>query len=238
MKKYIALFVALISLSSNLAHAKFAGDLGIGGEIADLGTSSYIEKVDGNLTPANKIQTGLKAVPTIDVSNGINYELIGVYSGVGVNGLNTSPHRDAIGVQGTVFKNSTDANAIGLKCSVYDALPGGTSTCLEVSFPYSQAGTPTAGVIFRAPSWATGLTGISFAKNPHAYKYATDYAGAPIAMGSKNGVVYCLQFNDATAELDYIKNCGTAYEEVVGQVAMATTVPTAAIQFKGKKPRR
>lgn len=220
MKKYIALFIALISLGSNLAHAKFAGDLGGAGEIADLSASDYIQKVGGSLTPANKIQTGLKAVPTINVDGGVNYELIGVYSGVGVNGLNTAPHRDAIGVQGTVFKNSADANAVGLKCSVYDAIPGGTSTCLEVSFPYSQAGTPTVGIAMTPPGYATGLIGMSFAKNPQAYKYATDYAGAPVAMGSKAGSTYCIQFNDATANLDYIKNCGTSSEQLVGTITV------------------
>jgi len=235
MKILIAVLALLVTFN---AHAKgFAGDMGLAGEMVDLSTSDFIQKVEGILTPANKIQTGLKVRPSINVDGGVNYELIGVYSGVGVNGLNVAQHRDAIGVQGTVFKNSADANAVGLKCSVYDAIPGGTSTCLEVSFPYSQAGTPTNGISMQPSNFATDLVGISFAKNPQAYKYATDYAGAPVAMGSKAGSTYCIQFNDATAELDYIKNCGTASEEVVGQVAMASA-PPAAIQFKGKKPRR
>ncbi len=222
MKNIIVIGIMLFF--SSLTHAKFVGDLGIAGEIVDLSTSDFIEKVEGGLTPANKIQTGLKVVPSISVDSGVGYELVGVYSGVSVNGLNIAQHRDAIGVQGTVFKNSADNNAVGLKCSVYDMIPGGTSTCLEVSFPYSQTGTQTAGVIFKAQSWATGLIGMSFAENPQAYKYATDYAGAPVAMGSKSGSTYCIQFNDATAELEYIKDCGSSVEIVVGTLTITPKV--------------
>lgn len=224
MKKLITLFT-LLALCNNLVYAKFAGeDFGIAGEMVDLSTSDYIQNVDGSLVPANKIQAGLKVVPSINVNGGVSYELIGVYSGVRVNGLNAAQHRDAIGVQGTVFKNSADANAVGLKCSVYDMIPGGTSTCIEVSFPYSQAGTPTNGISMQPSNFATNLVGISFAKNPQAYRYATDYAGAPVAMGSKSGSTYCIQFNDATAELDYIKDCGSSAEIVVGTLTITPKV--------------
>lgn len=222
MKKIISVILCLLAVSANAKG--FLGDMGITGEMIDLSTSDFIQKVEGNLTPANKIQTGLKAVPTINVDGGVSYELIGVYGGVSVNGFNTSPHRDAIGVQGTVIKNSADANAVGLKCSVYDAIQGGTSTCLEVSFPYSQAGTPTNGISMQPSNFATGLVGISFAKNPQAYKYATDYAGAPVAMGSKLGSTYCIQFNDVTAELEYIKDCGSSAEIVVGTLTITPKV--------------
>jgi len=217
MTKLIAVLMCLFAVP---ASAKgFLGDMGVAGEIVDLGTSEYIQKVEGSLTPANKIQTGLKVVPTINVDSGINYELIGMYSGVGVNGFNTAPHRDAIGVQGTVFKNSADANAVGLKCSVYDALPGGTSTCLAIDYPYPQAGTPTAGITLLGSSWAEGLLGIEVI-NPQSYKHSINLNGSKMAVGGKSGSTYCLQFNEAALQIDYIKDCGTPAESVVGRVAI------------------
>lgn len=219
MKTYLALFITLLSVNSGIAQAKFVGDLGVAGEMVDLYASDSVEVVDAKLlTPANKIQSGLKVDTRMDVSNGVDYHLIGVASLVQVNGLNISAHRTAIGVQGTVIKNSADANVTGLKCSVYDAIAGGTSTCLEVSFPLPLAGTVTTGVKMSPPSFATDIVGISFAQNPQAYKYTVDHAGAPISMGTKNGVRYCLQFNDSTADLEYIKNCGTDTEQIVGKV--------------------
>lgn len=222
MERIILIFTVLV-LCSNAAQAKFFSDIGglnSGVDDTDLSVSGAMQKIEGNLVPADKVQNGLKVVPLIVVDSGVSYKLIGVFSGVWVSGVNAAPHRDAIGVQGNVFKNSADNRAVGLKCGVYDYLPGGSSTCLVVDFPMPQPGTPTVGISMEAPSFASGLVGLSFAKNPHAYKYATDYAGAPIAMGSKAGSVYCIQFNEVTANLEYIKNCGTSSEQVVGTITI------------------
>lgn len=214
------LFCAIFAIGlTGSASAEFFGDYGVSGEIVDLRTSVAMEEITGILTPSNEVQAGLRVTPTINVDNGIDYSLIGVFSGVSVNGFNTARHRDATGVQGTVFKNSANANATGLKCSVYDYLPGGTSTCLRVSYPYPQDGTPTAGIILEGSTWAQGLKGV-VVENPDSFESSIDLNGSKIAVGSKDGSKYCLQFNAATAGIDYIKDCGTTAEKVVGKISI------------------
>jgi hypothetical protein len=214
------LFSALAIISLVLcqqAEAKFID--GIAGEIVNLRGSKTVMKVDGNFTPNNEVRTGVKATPNMNAGNGNDYELIGVYGGPTVSGLGNPAHRDTIGVQGTVFKNSADANAIGVRCSVYDFMPGGTSTCLAIDYPYPQAGTPTAGITLLGSSWASGLLGIEIV-NPESYKHSINLNGSRMAVGSTDGTAYCLQFNKDTAKLDYIKHCGTERQEVIGQVSI------------------
>lgn len=218
-------------LVCSTAQAKFAGDLGIAGEVLDLYDADAVERVDAKLlAPANKVQNGLQVDSRIDVSNGVDYHLIGVASLVQVNGLNISAHRDAIAVQGTVIKNSSDAHVVGLKCGIYDAIAGGSSTCLTIDYPLPLSGTPTAGITFQGSSFADGLLGVEFL-NPQSYKHSINLNGSKIAMGSKNGSVYCLQFNPDTAGLDYLKDCGTPQESVHGvvQIGSAPSAPPPVV---------
>lgn len=227
MKKYLALFITLLSVNSGIANAKMCnGQLGLACEIVETKNSLAEETINTSLVSINDAQSGLKVTSGLNVWNNKNYGFVGVLSAPSVNGFSSATIQKMTGVQGTVFKNSASANATGLRCSVYDFIPGGSSTCLSVDFPMSQAGTATTGIDMQPPSYAADLVGISFEQNPQAYKYTVDHAGAPVSMGTKNGVRYCLQFNDATADLEYIKNCGTNAEQIVGKVMIVSQPST------------
>ena len=231
MTKLLAVFALLFAVS---AHAMTQDD-GIT-EGVNLITSRSTQKITGNLTP-NGLHVGLKVAPVMYEGNNQDYTLIGIlgypFAATHDHVSHVSNYRDVIGVQGSVFKAS-GADAVGLKCSIYDNAAGGTSTCLIIDFPYPQEGTQTAGVIMRGSTWATGLIGFEV-ENPQSYKFSFDFNGSKLAMGRKAGITYCLKFNTETAELDYLKNCGEANEEVIGQVAMADDKPK---QPKPHKPKR
>lgn len=233
MKNIISVF-ALCFFAIN-AHSE-GMDEGV-----NLITSRSTQRIGGNLTPYG-VHVGLKVAPVMYEGNSQDYTLIGVlgypFAAKQDRYNHVSNYRDVIGVQGSVFKSS-GADAVGLKCSIYDNLAGGTSTCLIIDFPYPQEGTQTAGVIMRGSTWATGLIGFEV-ENPQSYKYSFDFNGSKLAMGSKNGVVYCLQFNVDMEELNYIKNCGTANEEIAGQVSIkiGTSNPPWAPNKNSYKPKR
>lgn len=216
--------IAVLMLS--ISHVAYAlNDDGLLG-LRDLMTRSYVQKIDGKFTPSNRVQLGLNVTPTMFEGNNIDYTLIGVLGMPSVQTWQTNPHisnyRTVIGVQGSVYK-ATPADAVGLKCSIFDTAPGGTSTCLTISFPYPQEGTPTAGILLEGSTWASGLLGIEV-DNPQSYKHSINLNGSRMAMGSKSGVVYCLRFNDITAELEYIKDCGSSAEIVVGTLTITPKV--------------
>lgn len=231
MKSLIAILAALFITCNTHAMTQIEGIT----EGTDLVTSYAVQKIVKSTTPYG-LYVGFKSMPIIYEGNSVDYTLIGILGypfAATLEGTNhASNYRSVIGVQGSVYKASK-ADAIGLKCSIYDNLPGGTSTCLTISFPYPQEGTHTAGVIMEGSTWATGLIGFEV-ENPQSYKYSFDFNNSKLAMGSKDNVVYCLQFNQVTAEMNYIKNCGTSSEKIIGQVAISTA-PTVS---KYTKPKR
>lgn len=232
MKNLIAVFLMCVSIS---AFASFDptvpdsfswDDMDASFKNKNLHDSSYTQQIKGNYQNANQIQTGLKVITDLTVDNPNGYELIGIYSGAIARGANTAKRQKVTGILGAAFKVGK-MNAFGLECDVFDFEVGGTSSCLGINFTLPNPG--AIGIRMQPPSYATGLIGVSFADNPQAYKYATDYAGAPVAMGSKSGSHYCIKFNETTAELEYIKNCGSASEVIVGTL---TITPPKVIYTK------
>lgn len=226
---------AFASFDPNVPDSFSWDDMDTSFKNKNLADSAYTQQIKGNFRNMNQIQTGLKVITDLTVDNPNGYELIGIYSGAIARRNNDAKRQKVTGILGAAFKVGK-MNAFGVECDVFDFEVGGSSSCLGINFTLPNPG--AVGISFNPPRYATGLIGMSFAKNPQAYKYATDYAGAPVAMGSKSGSTYCIQFNDATAELDYIKNCGTASEEVVGQIAMIKDKPKPPKPIAAYKPKR
>lgn len=217
MKRII--FAASLIISCGAAQAKMCnGQLGIACDILEIKNSHAEETINTSLVPVNDAQSGLKVTSSLNVANNVNYGFVGVLGAPSVNGLSVAPIQEMTGVQGTVFKNSASANVTGLRCSVYDFIAGGTSTCLSVEFPYSQAGTNTTGVVLSAGPYnqPNSITGVAVTGNKAAFKVGVDMGGTRLAMGSKDGILYCFKFNPVTAGVDYVKYCGETNEAVVG----------------------
>lgn len=219
MKNLFALALVLLSSSAFavLDPDESSWDDRTNSKNKDLSVSAYTQQIKGNYRNTNQIQTGLKVITDLAVDNPNGYELIGIYSGAIARGNNTAKRQKVTGVLGAAFKLG-QMNAFGLECDVFDFEVGGTSSCLGINFTLSNPG--AIGVRMQPPSYATGLIGISFAENAHAYAHSIDFAGTPVAMGSKSGSTYCIQFNESTAELEYIKNCGSVSEMVVGTLTI------------------
>ncbi len=220
MKHFLFAVLAMFSMTSFAGG--FLGDEGAGGRNKDLADMQYTQLWAGSYMPANTLQANLKVLSTMTVRNTLGYELIGIYSGATATRDSTALHQDVTGISGVAFKDSTTANATGMECDVFNLKVGGTSRCMRIKFTLSNPG--DIGVRMEPPSYASDLIGISFADNAHAYKYTVDHAGAPVSMGVKNGVRYCIQFNEVTTDLEYIKNCGTDSEQVIGRITITPIV--------------
>jgi hypothetical protein len=212
------LFAVLILISTSSFAGGFLGDYGPGGRNLDLADAAYIKLTEGRFRPNNQIQTGLKINTRMLGFSDVDYELISVYGVAVAVRDSTARHQTATGISGVSFKDSATANTAGVECDAFNFFLGGSSSCMRIKFTQTLPG--DVGISFEPPSYAENLVGISFEKNPQAYKYAANFAGSPVAMGSKAGSTYCIQFNETSAELEYIKNCGTSAEQVIGTITI------------------
>lgn len=178
------------------------------------------EKITASFKADNNVYTGLKVDTTIDFNTGMPGANFGVYSvarGNGDRGLRDGIY-DVVGVHGTAVKNGRFW-AAGMHCDVYDMVSGGTSICLNVEFPNTQAGTYTIGINMQPHTGAKNLVGMQI-QNPESFKTAVDLPNMNWIFGDTDGATFGMRYDKNTQSLKFYRNIGQKYELLVHEIKM------------------